>query len=179
MSGSLALLLFTRMIHGAAVRLYLVQGEPRGLELFIRIEPRLIEVIGRSRIGVLAEDQDRSSLQLRSEFDHAHKRVACYAVAPLLALLRTRIKVVDDADPSGRSGDRQALLRVAERLFASALRALKPVDITPRNLPRTEAALKLLHHLFKRSYAHPFIAVLAGHQAIRPFDPKRKERHRF
>jgi hypothetical protein len=104
-----------RMVRALQVRLDLIEREPRGLELHLRVEFRLVEIVFRLRIGALPELQQRQCARLRAEFDYAHIRVARHAVAPLLPFSRGGIEIEDYAGGAGAARNRQAGVFIAER----------------------------------------------------------------
>src|SRR5262245_42771689 len=71
-----------RMISAFEVCFDLLEREPGGFKLCLRIELGLIEVMLRLRIMPLAELQQRTCLDLRSEFYDAHERMADLSVEP-------------------------------------------------------------------------------------------------
>src|SRR5277367_1609142 len=101
-------------------------------------------------IGVFPENQNGSRLHLGTEIDHADERVPGYAVAALLIFGRNRIKVEYDTHVSRSTGYRQTVHRIAERLFATGLPALQPVDIAKRYAPGSERFLQIADHRFER-----------------------------
>src|SRR6185369_3201169 len=148
----------TRMIHLLTIRFDLRQREPRGFELFLGIKLSLVEIVGRFRIGALAEHQQRSSLNLRPEFDDAHERRSGNSVASLLSLDWPRVKVVYNTDRARRAGDWQARSGVAEGLeLAARLDALQSIHLAPRDLPGSEVAFEIGDHFFKRANSEPIV----------------------
>ena len=79
--------------------LYFIQREPGRLELPVGVQLRLIEVVWRRRIAVLAKDQDRASFNLRAEVDYAYEGMSRNTVAAFLSLFGASVKVEDDAQP--------------------------------------------------------------------------------
>src|SRR5687768_2317398 len=71
---------FSRRVRLDHVRLDLLTREPRGLELTVRIELRLVEEVGRVGVAALPEDEERAAAQDGTELDHLHERVAVFAV---------------------------------------------------------------------------------------------------
>src|SRR5580658_7894628 len=134
-------LAFTRMIGPFRVSLDVGQGEIRGLEFLLGIELRLIEIVLRVRIRILAEDQNGPRFHLWTEINHADEGMAGHAVAALLILFRTRIKIEDDPDIAGRAGYRKAGHCITERLIATGLAPLQPVDIAIGYAPGSEGLL--------------------------------------
>src|SRR5206468_8567281 len=74
-----------------------LQAEIGRLELLPGVELRLVEVMWRRRIGILAKHQDGSRLGLIAKIHHADKGVTGDTVTALLAFFRTRVEVEDDA----------------------------------------------------------------------------------
>src|SRR5205814_10124304 len=114
------------------------------------VELRLVEVMWRRWIGILAEHQDGSRLGLRAKIHYADKGVTGDTVTALLAFFWPRVEVEGDADVARRSGYRQALQVVAERLFAAGGAALQPVQVAPGILPGSKGCAEIVDYLFHR-----------------------------
>src|ERR1700691_3060436 len=106
------------MIRPLGVRLDIGQGEPRRLELPVRVKPSLIEVMRRLGIGALPKNQDGLGLHPWTEVHNAHKRVARHAEMLLLSLLRACIEIKHYSQGSWTARYRQALPRIAKRFFS-------------------------------------------------------------
>src|SRR5467141_801154 len=87
-------------------------GEPRRLELLVRVEPGLIQIMWRLRVGVFAKYQYGTGLDFGRELDDAHERVTGHAVSPLLPVLRAGVEIEHDALGTWAAGHWQAGLGI-------------------------------------------------------------------
>src|SRR5262249_9326603 len=129
----------TRVINALRVRFDLRQREPRRFEFAPCVEVSLIKIVRRIRIGALAEDENRTRLDLRPEFHHADIRIAMCAITPLATFHLHRVEGEDNAQIRWSARDRQTRTLIAEwLLIAAGVNTLQPIDLTPSHMPGAE-----------------------------------------
>src|SRR5262245_22617111 len=114
----------------------------------------------RLRICALTEDQDGARARLFAKFDDADECIARRAVASLLIFLRAGVVSENHASRAGAARDGPTLLLIAERFTAAGMHALQPVDLSPRDAPRSESLLQLTHHRLQVAQSGELILVL-------------------
>src|SRR5208337_3323936 len=118
---------FAGMVMALAVGENVGLRVPGWLELLFRVQLGLVEPVRRGRIARFAELKNRLQLGLVCQLDGADEGMAGDSVAALLAGLRQRVEIEDDAQGPRCAGDGQARQIVAKR--AAALEVdLRAVD---------------------------------------------------
>ena len=109
---------------------------PGGLEALSGVEAGLVGVVGRGRVGSLAQHEDGPGLEaFGREVNDRRVGVSASTVPPFLAGHRVGSKREDPPGEAGNSRHGEAGAVVAGELLASAgVDALETVDLPPRNL---------------------------------------------
>src|SRR5262249_16277107 len=136
----------SRMVVTQAVGLDVRLRVPRWLELLSRVQRGLVEPVRGRRFARFAELKNRLHLGLRRQLDRRDEGMPGYAVAALLAGLRQRVEIEDDAQRPRSAGDGQTRPIVAKRAMAlqvdlRAVDSLQTIDLAPGHFP---TALRLL-----------------------------------
>ncbi len=150
--------MISRMVVALAVGLDVGLRVPGWLELLFRVQRSLVEPVRRTGIARFAELKNRLHLRLRRQLDGPDEGMAGDAIAALLARLRQRVEIEDDAQGPRCAGDRQTRLIVAKRTMALHvdLRAVDPlqtIDLAPGHFPGASRFLQVRQGRFQRANA--------------------------
>src|SRR5262249_50777846 len=152
-------------------------------EVLRAIERGLVEPVRRSRVARFTKLKNRLRSWLRRQLDGPDEGMPGHAVAALLAGLRQRVEIEDDAERTWRAGDRKTRPIVAERAMALHVDlrpadTLEAIDLAPGHFPGAVGLLQLRQGGFQRANAGMILYVPLRDHFLDSVIPVGEQRHR-